>query len=103
MPSRICKICKKKFIYKHREKVCSDKCRIENKKQWSKKYFSTDKVKEKEKYTKKVIKLKILKNGNLQKRVKSGGAVIEKKIEKLFNKEKTNGELIKEKQALYID
>jgi hypothetical protein len=53
MLTRVCKICNKKFIYKHREKMCSDKCKIENKKQWSKKYWSTDKVKEKRKTYKK--------------------------------------------------
>ena len=53
MPTRICKICNKEFIYKHREITCSEKCRKENKKQWSKKYWSNDDIKEKRKSYKK--------------------------------------------------
>ena len=53
MLTRICKICNKEFIYKHREKTCSDKCRKENTKQWNKKYFSTEKYKERRKTYKK--------------------------------------------------
>ena len=53
MTTRICKICKKEFIYKHKEITCSNKCRKENKRQWSKKYWSKDDVKEKRKSYKK--------------------------------------------------
>ena len=45
MPSRICKICNKKFPKKHSSIYCSDKCRQEGRKLSSNKYNKSDKKK----------------------------------------------------------
>jgi len=100
MPTRICKICNKEFIYKHREKTCSDECKKENTKQWQKKYFASEKYKERRKTYKKGNVVETRKRWQNSQKAKEWWSLYRKKNKKVILKRINNWRINKRKTSV---